>query len=286
MGERSNSITRKKFLKLSGGAVGAGLIATSGFSSSTIAQSTDLLHRTIHSTGEKVPAVGLGTALEFGDITANYSKRKNAIKALIREGGKVIDTSPTYSNAEKIVGRSLDELGARDKCFLATKISVRGDKKEGIDQSIQSYKDLKTNSFNLLQVHNLRGTKAHLETINALKKEGKVSYTGVTHFRDSQNEDAARVIENNKIDFIQCHYNLLNRSIEQRVLPAAREHGVAVMINVPFARGGLFGPTAGKGLAIPEWAKEFGVDSWGKFFLKFILAHLKLTSNRNTFFFW
>ena len=200
MGERSNSITRKKFLKLSGGAVGAGLIATSGFSSSTIAQSTDLLHRTIHSTGEKVPAVGLGTALEFGDITANYSKRKNAIKALIREGGKVIDTSPTYSNAEKIVGRALDELGARDKCFLATKISVRGDKKEGIDQSIQSYKDLKTNSFNLLQVHNLRGTKAHLETINALKKEGKVSYTGVTHFRDSQNEDAARVIENNKIE--------------------------------------------------------------------------------------
>ena len=277
MGERSNSITRKKFLKLSGGAVGAGLIATSGFSSSTIAQSTDLLHRTIHSTGEKVPAVGLGTALEFGDITANYSKRKNAIKALIREGGKVIDTSPTYSNAEKIVGRSLDELGARDKCFLATKISVRGDKKEGIDQSIQSYKDLKTNSFNLLQVHNLRGTKAHLETINALKKEGKVSYTGVTHFRDSQNEDAARVIENNKIDFIQCHYNLLNRSIEQRVLPAAREHGVAVMINVPFARGGLFGPTAGKGLAIPEWAKEFGVDSWGKFFLKFILGHKDIT---------
>ena len=247
MGERSNSITRKKFLKLSGGAVGAGLIATSGFSSSTIAQSTDLLHRTIHSTGEKVPAVGLGTALEFGDITANYSKRKNAIKALIREGGKVIDTSPTYSNAEKIVGRSLDELGARD------------------------------NSFNLLQVHNLRGTKAHLETINALKKEGKVSYTGVTHFRDSQNEDAARVIENNKIDFIQCHYNLLNRSIEQRVLPAAREHGVAVMINVPFARGGLFGPTAGKGLAIPEWAKEFGVDSWGKFFLKFILGHKDIT---------
>ena len=277
MGERSNSITRKKFLKLSGGAVGAGLIATSGFSSSTIAQSTDLLHRTIHSTGEKVPAVGLGTALEFGDITANYSKRKNAIKALIREGGKVIDTSPTYSNVEKIVGRALNELGARDKCFLATKISVRGDKKEGIDQSIQSYKDLKTNSFNLLQVHNLRGTKAHLETINALKKEGKVSYTGVTHFRDSQNEDAARVIENNKIDFIQCHYNLLNRSIEQRVLPAAREHGVAVMINVPFARGGLFGPTAGKGLAIPEWAKEFGVDSWGKFFLKFILGHKDIT---------
>jgi|TARA_R110002096_G_scaffold309403_4_gene504127 aryl-alcohol dehydrogenase-like predicted oxidoreductase len=271
------NMTRKEFLKLSGAAAGAGLLATTGLASSASAQSSDLLHRTIHSTGEQIPAVGLGTALEFGDITADFNKRKNAIEALFREGGTVIDTSPTYSDAEKIVGRALDELGARDKCFLATKTSVRGGKQDGIDQNTQSFKDLKTNRFDLLQVHNLRGTEEHLETINALKEDGKVRYVGITHFRDSQNEEAAKVIENNKIDFIQCHYNLLNRSIEQRVLPAAREHGVAVMINVPFARGGLFGPTAGAGLEIPEWAKDFGVDSWGKFFLKFILGHEDIT---------
>ena len=277
MADKPNEITRKDFLKLSGAAAGLGMLATNGLIGSARAKSSELLHRTIHSTGEKIPAVGLGTALEFGDLTADFNKRKSAIEALFREGGSVIDTSPTYSDAEKIVGRALDELGARDKCFLATKISVRGDKQDGIDQNVQSYKDLKTNRFDLLQVHNLRGTQAHLETINALKEEGKVRYAGVTHFRDSQNEEAAKVIENNKIDFIQCHYNLLNRSIEQRVLPAAREHGVAVMINVPFARGGLFGPTAGAGLEIPEWAKDFGVDSWGKFFLKFILGHEDVT---------
>ncbi len=271
------NLTRKEFLKLSGAAAGAGLLATSGLGSVASAQASDLLHRPIHSTGEMIPAVGLGTALDFGDLSADFEKRKGAIEALFREGGTVIDTSPTYSDAEQIVGRALDELGARDKCFLATKTSVRGGKQEGIDQNTKSYQDLKTNTFDLLQVHNLRGTEEHLETINGLREEGKVRYVGITHFRDNQNDDAVAVMENHKIDFIQCHYNLLNRSVEERVLPAAREHGVAVMINVPFARGGLFGPTAGAGLEIPEWAKDFGVDTWGKFFLKFILGHEDVT---------
>ncbi len=269
-------MTRKEFLKLTGAAAGAGVIASSGLGSIANAQSSDLLHRPIHSTGEMIPAVGLGTALEFGDLSGDFSKRKGAIEALFREGGSVIDTSPTYSDAEQIVGRALDELGARDKCFLATKTSIRG-KQAGIDQNTQSFKDLRTNSFDLLQVHNLRNTDAHLDTINGLREEGKVRYVGITHFRESQNDDAVKVIENNKIDFIQCQYNLLDRSVEERVLPAAREHGVAVMINVPFARGGLFGPTAGAGLEIPEWSKDFGVDTWGKFFLKFILGHPDIT---------
>lgn len=273
-----SSLTRKDFLKLTSASVaaGAGLIATSGLGSVARAQSSDLLHRKIHSTGEIIPAVGLGTAMTFGDLSEDFNQRKNAIAALFREGAKVIDTSPTYSDAEQVVGRALDELGLREQCFLATKISIQ-DKQAGIDQNNKSFEDLRTNKMELLQVHNLRDTDAHLETINGLRQEGKVKYVGITHFRDSQNDDAAKVIENNKIDFIQCHYNLLNQTIENRVLPAAREHGVAVMVNVPFARGRLFGPTAGAGLETPEWAKDFGVDSWGKFFLKFILGHEDVT---------
>ncbi|MDG1996263.1 MAG: aldo/keto reductase [Emcibacteraceae bacterium] len=269
-------LTRKEFLKLTGKVAGAGLLASTGIGNIANAQSSELLHRKIHSTGEMIPAVGLGTAQTFGDLTQDFNKRKGAIEALFREGASVIDTSPTYSNAEAVVGRALDELGMRDQCFLASKISIMG-KQAGIDQNNKSFADLKTNKMELLQVHNLRDTDAHLDTINGLRDEGKVKYVGITHFRDSQNEDAAKVIENNKIDFIQCHYNLLNQAIENRVLPAAREHGVAVMINVPFARGRLFGPTAGAGLEIPQWAKEFGVDSWGKFFLKFILGHEDVT---------
>ena len=271
-----SDLTRKEFLKLSSAAAAAGAMASTGLGSVARAKSSDLLHRKIHSTGEMIPAVGLGTAMTFGDLSEDFNQRKNAIAALFREGATVIDTSPTYSDAEQVVGRALDELGMRDQCFLATKISIQG-KQAGIDQNNKSFEDLRTNKMELLQVHNLRDTEAHLDTINGLRDEDKVKYVGITHFRDSQNEEAAKVIENNKIDFIQCHYNLLNQSIENRVLPAAREHGVAVMVNLPFARGRLFGPTAGAGLDIPEWAKDFGVDSWGKFFLKYILGHEDVT---------
>jgi aryl-alcohol dehydrogenase-like predicted oxidoreductase len=271
-----SDLTRKDFLKLTTAAVATGVMATTGLGSVARVQSSDLLHRKIHSTGEMIPAVGLGTAMTFGDLSEDFNQRKNAIAALFREGATVIDTSPTYSDAEQVVGMALDELGLREQCFLATKISIRG-KQAGIDQNNKSFEDLRTNKMELLQVHNLRDTDAHLETINGLREEGKVKYVGITHFRDSQNDDAAKVIENNKIDFIQCHYNLLDQTIENRVLPAAREHGVAVMVNVPFARGRLFGPTAGAGLETPEWAKDFGVDSWGKFFLKFILGHEDVT---------
>ena len=271
-----SDLTRKDFLKLTTAAVATGVMATTGLGSVARVQSSDLLHRKIHSTGEMIPAVGLGTAMTFGDLSEDFNQRKNAIAALFREGATVIDTSPTYSDAEQVVGMALDELGLREQCFLATKISIQ-DKQAGIDQNNKSFEDLRTNKMELLQVHNLRDTDAHLETINGLREEGKVKYVGITHFRDSQNDDAAKVIENNKIDFIQCHYNLLNQTIENRVLPAAREHGVAVMVNVPFARGRLFGPTAGAGLETPEWAKDFGVDSWGKFFLKFILGHEDVT---------
>lgn len=272
----TDKYTRKEFIKLTGAAAGAGVLASSGLGNIANAQSSDLLHRTIHSSGEQIPAVGLGTALEFGDITADYEKRKAAIAALFAEGGTVLDTSPTYSDAEKIVGRALDELGARDKCFLATKISISG-QQAGVEQNAGSQRDLKTNKFDLLQVHNLRDTEAHLETINAMRDAGQVRYVGITHFRENRNAGLVEAMEKYKPDFIQCQYNLLDRSIENSILPAAREHGVAIMINVPFARGRLFGPTAGAGLDVPEWSKDFGVDSWGKFFLKFILGHPDVT---------
>ena len=281
MADKSN-LTRKEFLKLTGAVAGAGMLATSGFGSLANAQNStmasDLLHRPIHSTGEMIPAVGLGTALDFGTFAsdAEFMLRRNAIETLFKEGGTVIDTSPTYRDAEIAVGRALDELGARDKCFLATKISISG-KQAGVDQNVGSAKDLRTNKFELLQVHNLRDTEAHLETINAMREAGQVRYVGITHFRENQNAGLVEAIEKYKPDFIQCQYNLLDRSIENTILPAAREHGVAIMINVPFARGRLFGPTAGAGLEIPEWATDFGVDSWGKFFLKFILGHRDIT---------
>ncbi|MBT6328987.1 MAG: aldo/keto reductase [Kordiimonadaceae bacterium] len=268
-------LTRKEFLKLSGAAAGAGLLASSGFGSLANAQTIDLLHRTIHSSGEMIPAVGLGTAETFGDLSQDFQMRRDTIETLFREGGTVIDTAPTYSKAEQVVGRALDELGARDKCFLATKTSTRGDKQVGIDQNTQSFIDLRTDKFDLLQVHNHRGTDMHIESINDLKADGKVRYVGLTHSNNSLNDAAVTVIESGRLDFMQVQYNMFDRSVEERVLPAARDNGVAMMINLPFARGRVFSATAG--VEIPEWAKEFGVDSWGKFFLKYTIAHPDVT---------
>ncbi|MDG1708904.1 MAG: aldo/keto reductase [Emcibacteraceae bacterium] len=269
----TDNFTRKEFLKLSGAAIGASLLPI-GVSK---AQDMNLLHRPIHSTGEMIPAVGLGTASDgFGRMSnpQDYEKRRNAIAALLDNGGTVIDTSPTYRGAEAVVGRALDELGRRDECFLATKTSIYG-KQDGVRQNEVSYEQLRTNKFDLLQVHNLKDTDDHLETINALKEDGKVRYVGITHVRSRLNNDSVRFIENNKLDFIQCQYNMLDRSIENRVLPAAREHGVAVMINVPFGRGRLFRAVSGK--EVPVWASDFGAHTWGKFFLKFILSHPDVT---------
>lgn len=274
MTDKQNNITRKKFLKLSGATIGAGLLSAA-FPAK--AQIKNLLHRPIHSTGEMIPAVGLGTASDgFGRMatTEQYEQRRNAVAALINNGGTVIDTSPTYRGAEAVVGRALEDLGMRDQCFLATKTSIFG-KQDGIEQNQRSYQAMKTDQFDLLQVHNLKDTDDHLETLNGLKEEGKIRYLGITHVRSRLNDEAAEFIENNKLDFIQCQYNMMDRSIENRVLPAAREHGVAVMINVPFGRGRLFRAVSGK--QVPQWANEFGADSWGKFFLKFILAHPDVT---------
>lgn len=273
MAEMPDTITRKKFLKLAGAATISAMLPGSGAN----AQSSDILHRPIHTTGEMIPAVGLGTASDgFGrqGTAAQYEQRRNAIAALINNGGTVIDTSPTYRGAEAVVGRALDELGMRDQCFLATKTSIYG-QQDGVRQNEASFDYLRTGTFDLLQVHNLKDTDDHLETIYGLREEGKIRYVGITHVRSRLNNEAADFMEKYDLDFIQCQYNMLDRSIEDRVLPVARERGVAVMVNVPFGRGRLFRRVSGE--TVPEWAKDFGADTWGKFFLKFILAHPDVT---------
>ncbi len=274
----TDQVTRKEFLKLSGAAIGAGVVASTGIGSIARAQESDLLHRTIHSSGEQIPAVGLGTAQTFGDLNEDFMARRNTIETLFKEGGTVIDTAPTYRDAEIVVGRALDELGARDKCFLATKTSLRDNaesKQAGIDQNTQSFVDLKTDKFDLLQVHNHRGTDVHLETIHEMKQDGRVRYAGLTHSNARLNDASVPVIESGRLDFMQVQYNVFDSSADERVLPAALDSGVAVMINLPFARGRVFQATAG--LDIPEWAKDFGVDTWGKFFLKWVIGHPAVT---------
>lgn len=274
-GSRENGMTRNAFLRLAAGsAVGAAAAAV------TPAWAADAPIRTrrIPKSGEAIPVVGLGTALSFGRAPddAAFAARKTAIEALLAGGGSVIDTSPTYANAEAIVGCALAELGMRDRAFIATKISITGES-AGIQQHQGSLEDLQTGSVELLQVHNLRDLETHLKTIRRLKDEGRVRYVGVTHFRPSAYDRLAEVLRAEPLDFVQLGYSIAMRDAERELLPLARDRGVAVLVNVPFGRGRLFGRVNGK--SVPDWARnEFQADSWAQFFLKYILADEAITT--------
>jgi aryl-alcohol dehydrogenase-like predicted oxidoreductase len=268
-------LSRKAFLKSS--AAAAGVAAAGGVLGwSGAAQSASLGWRTIPNSGEKIPVIGVGTAWIY-DVASNDPKMpllKSTLDIFNKAGGKVIDTSPSYGRAESVVGQLLSELGNRDKTFIATKISTRGEK-AGTDSVQDSMKSMRTKKFELLQVHNIKDTKTHLKTIRRLKDEGKVRYVGITVSSKRRYERFIKVMESEPLDFIQVNYSLGQPQSAERILPLARDRGIAVIINRPFWKGRMFRKTKGKRL--PPWAEAFDCRSWAQFFLKFSLSHEAVT---------
>lgn len=233
--------------------------------------------RTIPSSGEKIPAIGMGTSgsFEVSPGSNEYEALKEVLKIFFNGGGTVIDTAPTYSNAEDVLGALLAEQNLRSKCWLATKLSGVTGKDQGLEQFNQSLKRLKTDKVELLQVHNLRDTETQLALANELKKEGKVRYVGLTHYVESAHEELADLVAKLKPDFLQINYSVTTRGAEKRVLPEARDRGVAVMINRAFNDGKLFAQVKDKQL--PSWAAEVGITSWAQAFLRFVLSNPAVT---------
>lgn len=263
----TRAITRAEFLKLAGAAAAA--TVTNG--PLAFAANQPMLKRTIPKSGEAIPVIGLGTAYEFSHAAdeAAFNARKEVIRVLLEGGGAVIDTSPTYAQAEPIIGRALAELNARPKTFIATKISTSGEK-AGIDQFERTVKDLRADKIDLIQIHNLRDLDVHMKTARRLKDHGLVRYIGATHYHAGGLAGLEAAMRAHPLDFIQINYSIDARESEKRVLPLAKDSGMAVLINVPFGRGGVF--RAARGKPLPEWAKDFDAESWGQFFLKFVLA--------------
>lgn len=265
-------LTRKDFLKLSVG-VGAAAMMPPGLATAA----GPIARRAIPKSGKMLPVVGLGTSRVF-DVSGSkeeMAQRRAVLQGLFDGGGSVIDSAPTYGNAETIAGRALHQLGARDKAFIATKISTWGDKQDGINQMKGSMARWHTDKIDLMQVHNLKGTDMHLESIREWRDAGRIRYVGITHFREHAHADLEMVIDSEKLDFVQLNYSVLDRNAENILLPLAADKGVAVMVNVPFGRGGLFRLIRGK--QVPEWADDFGAKSWGQIFLKYILGHPAVT---------
>jgi aryl-alcohol dehydrogenase-like predicted oxidoreductase len=271
--------SRRQFLAFSSAVAGSVLAAGYGSvgSAAAPAATVAMQRRKIPSTGEVLPVIGMGTSGSF-QISAGgpeYQALREVLKRFVDGGATLIDTAPTYGNAEDILGALFRETGLRPRIFIATKLSgVRG-REQGLEQFASTLKRLGTDKVELLQVHNLGDMTTQLEVARQLKAEGKVRYVGLTHYVESAQDALADAMQASKPDFVQINYSVTHRGAEKRVFPIAKELGIAVLANRNFDDGDLFARVRDKPL--PGWAGDAGVTSWAQMFLKFALSHDAVT---------
>ncbi|HEX8112034.1 MAG TPA: aldo/keto reductase, partial [Kofleriaceae bacterium] len=230
--------------------------------------------RPIPRTKEPIPTVGLGTWQAFDVDPSARAPLVEVMRQFLAAGGRVIDSSPMYGRAESIVGDVLGDLGAVGTPFLATKVWTRG-KREGIAEMERSRQRMRAERIDLMQIHNLLDWQTHLPVLREMKQAGKIRYLGVTHYAHGELPQIERMMRSEALDFIQIPYNLADRAVEARVLPAAADTGTAVLVMRPFEEGALFRQVKGKPL--PGWAAELDCTSWAQIFLKFIIGHPAVT---------
>ena len=263
-------LSRRDTLRLLGG---FGVAVTLG---SAFAQTPKIMTRKIPSTGEELPAVGLGTwqVFDAGNDAAARAPLREVIAGFAKAGGKLIDSSPMYGSAESVAGDLVAELGLREKLFIATKVWTRG-REEGIQQMETSFRRLKVKQMDLMQIHNLLDAGIHTKTLQDWKAKNKIRYLGLTHYTSSAYAEVESWLKKEKYDFLQINYSLAERTSENRILEMCRQQNIAVIANRPFAEGAMFKRVRGKPL--PPWAGEIGVASWAQYFLKWIVGHPAIT---------
>ena len=267
-------VTRREAAKVIGGtAAGLFLPITPRAANES---SSAMLTRSIPSSGEKLPVIGLGTwqAFDVDLTTDNRTQLDEVLSLFVKFGGRVIDSSPMYGRAEEVIGDLAATLGIRDKLFLATKVWTHG-KESGVKSMERSMALLRTKRIDLMQVHNLVDVHTHLATLREWKEQGRIRYVGITHYEAGAFGEMEKLMRSEKLDFVQINYSLMEPQAEQSLLPLARERGIAVLANRPFGAGDLFDKVRSKPL--PDWASEFDCRSWAQFFLKWIVAHSAIT---------
>ena len=222
---------------------------------------------------ESLPRIGLGTWQTF-DVGAQRAARSELREVLRIFGQGVVDSSPMYGSSESVVGDLVAELGIRARLFVATKVWTSG-REDGIRQMETSFRRLRVERMDLMQVHNLVDVATHTKTLQDWKQKGRIRYLGITHYTASAYAEVERWLKTGAYDFLQINYSLAEREAERRLLPLAKERNLAVIINRPFAEGALFRRTKGKPL--PPWAAELGIASWAQYFLKWIVSHPAVT---------
>jgi diketogulonate reductase-like aldo/keto reductase len=233
-----------------------------------------LLTRPIPSSGEQIPVIGLGTWITFnvGNDTAARAQSAEVMRQFFAAGGKLIDSSPMYGSSQGVIGEALQNLQAQSKVFSAEKVWTSSD---GATQIEASRKFWQVPRFDLLQVHNLLAWEKQLPLLQAMKAAGQLRYVGITTSEGRRHSEFEQVMRNQRIDFIQLSYNLLDREAEQRLLPLARERGIAVLVNRPFREGALLRQLQRHPL--PGWAAEIDCINWAQVALKFVVSHPAVT---------
>lgn len=270
------SITRRRMLQLSFAAGALSLAPFTGFGNSQ-GDTSSLITRPIPGTGERLPAIGMGTWLTF-DVGNNQKARevrKEVLRIFSERGGRLIDSSPMYGSSEEVVGDLAAELGLLDHFFMATKVWTSG-RQQGIQQMNTSMRKMRSNPIDLMQVHNMVDFDTHIKTLREWKEAGKIRYIGVTHYLVNRHDDLAELIRQEPaLDFVQVNFSIDTRNAQETLLPLARDKGVAVIINRPFEGGALFRRINGKKL--PSWAADYDIEHWSQFFLKYIISHPAVT---------
>ena len=250
----------------------------SGLKFGSVLAQNQMLRRTIPSSGESLPIIGLGTSRVFDvdpEDREELKIRKEIIEVLLNNGGSLVDTSPMYGQSEDLLGAILDDYPRRNELFLATKVWIKG-KPEGEQQISESFKKMNTAKMELIQIHNLVDWKTQIKTLRQMKESGEISYIGITHYKSSAFKEMEDIIKKEPIDFAQFNYSIGERDAEERLLPICQEFGVATIINRPFMRGKLF--RSFNNQTLPDWCKDYDINSWGQFFLKYIIANPAVTN--------
>ncbi len=263
-------LSRRRLLQILGGLGGVMTLPNLAWSE------VKMMRRPIPASGEMIPVLGMGTWQTF-DVAAYpqlVESRLEVLRTFLQMGGGMVDSSPMYGSSEEALGLCLEQLEDHASLFTATKVWTP-QRWLGIQQMKTSMKLWGVDSFDLMQIHNMLDWETHLETLKAWKATGKIRYIGITTSHGRRHQALERALQTQAFDFVQFTYNLIDREVEERLLPLAADLGIAVIINRPFRHGGLFDRVAGK--TLPEWAAEIDCANWAQFFLKFIISHPAVT---------
>lgn len=246
-------------------------------------ETSDLIKRAIPKSGEKLPVVGLGSSATFRQVaqSEDISALRNVLATMFDNRGTVFDTAPSYGAAEAVAGEIVQDSGKTDTVFWATKVNVAGrgdgkaDPQRAREQLAQSFRHIGKDPIDLIQVHNLADLETQMPIIEEMQAEGRIRYIGTTSTRTSNYPLLEKAMRDYPLDFIGVDYAIDNRVSAESVLPLAAELGIATLIYVPFGRSRLFSRVSG--IELPGWATELGMDSWARFFLKYIISHPAVT---------